>query len=165
LSIEQRTWGSGTKAWVQNLKNKPVAESLPPGRKLPPFGDYLEFSLTYAQLKELFENKEAHRDWWTSLQAVAGVYLILTPSGEQYVGSAYGASGIWGRWRSYAKSGHGGNAKFKKLVRHNRTVFPEQFRFSVLQILPKTMAFSEVVRRETQYKHKLGTRARGLNSN
>jgi hypothetical protein len=42
---------------------------------------------------------------------------------------------------------------------------PEQFRFSVLQILPKTMARDEVLQRETLYKHKLGTRAKGLNSN
>jgi hypothetical protein len=36
---------------------------------------------------------------------------------------------------------------------------PEQFRFSVFQILPKTMTRDEVVRRETLYKDKLGTRA------
>jgi hypothetical protein len=35
----------------------------------------------------------------------------------------------------------------------------------VLQILPKTMARDEVVRREALYKHKLGTRATGLNLN
>ena len=99
------------------------------------------------------------------MRAVAGVYLILATSGDQYIGSAYGASGIWGRWRNYAKTGHGGNAQLKKLIRSDPRAYPEQFRFSVLQILPKTMAFNEVVRRETQYKHKLGTRAKGLNSN
>jgi hypothetical protein len=40
---------------------------------------------------------------------------------------------------------------------------PNQFRFSVLQIVPKTMARDEVVRREALYKRKLGTRALGLN--
>jgi hypothetical protein len=96
-------WGRGALAWVQKLENKPVLEILEAGRKLPPFIDYLEFSLTYKELKELFENEEAHRDWKIPLSAVAGIYLILAQgSGDLYVGSAYGESGIWGRWRNYA---------------------------------------------------------------
>ncbi|MGH9699264.1 MAG: GIY-YIG nuclease family protein [Candidatus Acidiferrales bacterium] len=159
-------WGRGALAWVQRLKNKPIAEILPPGRKLPPFTDYLEFSLTYAQLKDLFKNKEAHRDWHTPLRAVAGVYLILAEhSGKMYVGSAYGATGIWGRWRNYAKSGHGGNARLRKLIARSPGFYPDKFRFSILQTLPTTMTRKEVIRRETQYKDKLGTRAMGLNSN
>jgi hypothetical protein len=158
-------WGPGTLAWVQKLDNKPVLEILPPGRKLAPFDDYLEFSLTHAELKDLFHNEEAHRDWRISLGAVAGVYLILAQSsGDLYVGSAYGESGIWGRWRNYAISGDGGNVRLRELIRSD-SAYPEQFRFSVLQILPKTMARDEVLRRETLYKHKLGTRATGLNSN
>jgi hypothetical protein len=158
-------WGSGTLAWVQNLDNKPILEILPPGRRLAPFDDYLEFSLTYSQLKYLFENEEAHRDWRVPLSAVAGVYLILAQtSGELYVGSAYAESGIWGRWRQYANSGHGGNIKLQELLK-SHPQYPEQFRFSVLQILPKTMAREEVLQREVLYKLKLGTRATGLNSN
>ncbi len=42
--------------------------------------------------------------------------------------------------------------------------YPAQFRFSVLQILPKTMTRAEILRRERLYKAKLGTRATGLNS-
>jgi len=158
-------WGLGTRTWVQKLDNKPVLELLEPGRKLAPFVDYLEFSLTYAELKNLFENEGAHRDWRIPLSAVAGVYLILAEgSGDLYVGSASGETGIWGRWRNYAISGDGGNAKLRELI-NNDSNYPEQFRFSVLQILPKTMARHEVVQRETLYKYKLGTRATGLNSN
>jgi len=43
--------------------------------------------------------------------------------------------------------------------------YPNQCRFSVLQILPKTMARAEVIHREALYKRKLGTRATGLNLN
>lgn len=159
-------WGAGALAWVQRLDNKPVLEILEPGRKLSTFADYLEFSLTHAELKDLFANEEAHRDWRIPLSAVAGVYLILAqPSGDLYVGSAYGESGIWGRWREYAKSGDGGNIQLRELIKSNSATYPQQFRFSVLQILPKTMAREEVLQRETLYKHKLGTRATGLNSN
>lgn len=158
-------WGLGALAWVQNLNNKRVLEILESGRKLPPFVDYLEFSLTHDQLKDLFENEEAHRDWRIPLSAVAGVYLILAQrSGDLYIGSAYGASGIWGRWGNYAKSGDGGNAKLRELIRKD-SAYPEHFRFSLLQILPKTMAREEVLKRETRFKEKLGTRATGLNSN
>jgi hypothetical protein len=165
-------WGPGALAWVQDLhrknkrdRNKPVLEILESGRKLPPFDDYLEFSLTYAQLQDLFQNEEAHRDWRIPLSAVAGVYLILAQqSGDLYIGSAYGADGIWGRWRHYAMSGNGDNAQLRELIKGN-SAYPGQFRFSVLQILPKTMTRNEVIRRETLYKAKLGTRAHGLNSN
>jgi hypothetical protein len=158
-------WGPGTLAWVQNLDNKPVLEILEPGRKLAPFADYLEFSLTHGELKDLFGNEEAHRDWRIPLSAVAGVYLVLAQrTGDLYVGSAYGESGIWGRWRNYAMSGDGGNVRLQELITRD-SAYPEQFRFSVLQILPKTMAQKEVLEREKLYKRKLGTRATGLNSN
>ncbi|MGH9429940.1 MAG: GIY-YIG nuclease family protein [Terriglobia bacterium] len=155
----------GPRGWYQKrLDNKYVLEILESGRKLPPFSDYLEFSLTYAQLKDLFENEEAHRDWRIQLSAVAGVYLVLAQtSGQQYVGSAYGPNGIWGRWREYATSGHGGNDHLRHLVRKNAS-YPEHFRFSVLQILPKTMARKSVIQCESLYKQKLGSRAMGLNS-
>ena len=66
-------WGAGTLAWVQNLSNNPVLEILVSGRRLRPFEDYLEFSLTHAQMKDLFRNEEIHRDWRTPLSAFAGV--------------------------------------------------------------------------------------------
>jgi len=158
-------WGPGMRSWVQNLSNKPVLELLPPGRKLQPFDDYLEFTLTFAQLRDLFDNERAHRDWQASLSAVAGVYLILAErSGAQYVGSAYGQGGIWERWRQYARSGHGGNVKLKQLIEGD-PAYPEGFRFSLLQILPKTMTQQEVLQWETLYKKKLGSRATGLNVN
>jgi hypothetical protein len=132
---------------------------------LPPFDDYLEFSLSYAQLRDLFANEEAHREWQARLSAVAGLYLILAEgSGDLYVGSASGEGGIWARWREYARSGHGGNALLRDLIRFDSS-YPERFRFSMLQILPKTMSRDEVPRREALYKTKLGTRAKGLNLN
>ena len=158
-------WGQGTLAWVQKLDNKPVLEIKEPGRSLPPFEDYLEFSLTYAELQDQFAKEEAHRDWRIPLSSVAGVYLVLAEdSGDLYIGSAYGESGIWGRWRNYASSGDGGNVKLTKLIQEN-PAYPERFRFSVLQILPRTMAREEVIKRETLYKDKLGSKAHGLNSN
>lgn len=158
-------WGDGAINWHQHLSNKPVLELLPDGRRLPVFDDYLEFSLTHHELTELFHHADAHRDWRSALQAVAGVYLILAEkTGDLYVGSAYGAAGIWGRWEQYVKPGDGGNKLLVDLLARDSD-YPERFRFSLLQILPKTLTRAEVIKREGLYKRKLGTRATGLNIN
>ena len=147
------------------MRSKPIIEIFPPGRCIQPFADYLDFSLTHAELNELFLNPAAHRDWHASLSAVAGVYLILAETtGHQYVGSAYGLDGIWGRWQQYAANGHGNNKLLRDLIQ-NDPAYPNAFRYSLLQVLPKTLKDSEVVRWETQYKIKLGSRATGLNAN
>jgi hypothetical protein len=151
--------------WHQRLSNKPVLELLPGGRRLPVFDDYLEFTLAYRRLRELFQHQDAHRDWRSALEAVAGVYLILAETtGHQYVGSAYGAAGVWGRWEQYAKTGHGGNKQLVDLLGKDAD-YLERFRFSLLQVLTKTLTRDEVIKRERLYKEKLGTRATGLNLN
>jgi hypothetical protein len=158
-------WGKGAINWQQALSNKPVLELLPDGRRLTVFDDYLEFALSHQELKELYHHAEAHRDWRSALQAVAGVYLILAgKTGHLYVGSAYGAAGVWGRWEQYAKTGHGGNKLLVDLLARDSD-YPEGFKFSLLQILPKSLTRDEVIKREGLYKQKLGTRATGLNLN
>jgi hypothetical protein len=110
-------------------------------------------------------NPAAHRDWQSSLSAVAGIYLILAETtGEQYVGSAYGLTGIWGRWQQYALNGHSNNKLLKQIINGN-SAYPGAFRYSVLQVLPKSTKDKEVIRWESQYKLKLGSRATGLNAN
>jgi len=164
-------WGPAAISWHQKLIkhqrliNKTVLELTAPGRVLPPFEDYLEFHLSYGELSALYANEEAHREWKSRLSAVAGVYLILAEStGELYIGSAYGAEGIWGRWRCYAKTGHGGNYLLRELISSNRD-YPAGFRYSILQIVPKSMTSQDVIKREDQFKLKLGSRAHGLNLN
>jgi len=158
-------WGRGTRKWCQNLVNKTVLEITPRGRVLPPFRDYLEFDITYDKLKEMYANEDAHREWRSRLQAVAGVYLILAETtGELYVGSASGAEGIWGRWREYAKNRHGGNEELRRLI-ESGTDYPKAFRFSILQIVPTSMARQDVIDLERRLKTKLGSRAHGLNLN
>jgi hypothetical protein len=158
-------WGRGTRAWHQRLREREVLEILPPGRSLEPPADYLEFTLTFQELRHLVKHSAANREWRARLSAVAGVYLILaSTTGAQYVGSAYGAEGIWGRWSSYVSDGHGGNALLRKLVENDRA-YPDAFMFSLLQILPTSTARADVISREGRFKQKLGSRAIGLNAN
>jgi len=161
-------WGKGAINWAQWLdqrRDKEVLEILAPGRKLPPFVDFMKFSLRYRDLKELFGNEEAHRDWRNPLSSVAGIYLVLAEAtGKMYIGSAYGTNGIWGRWREYVPEGHAKNKQLRELIESNPS-YPAGFRFSVLQVLPISTSYKEVVHWEQLFKQKLGTQATGLNSN
>lgn len=159
-------WGAGTRTWVQQYGHgeKPVVEVLPHGyvRQFPGFMDVV---LSYDELVTIINNPVPHRDWHRMLGSVAGVYLILdTKTGKQYVGSAYGASGLLGRWRTYAATVHGGNAQLRELVK-SRPDVARNLQFSILQTLPITLTAREVVAYEVLHKQKLGTRAHGLNDN
>jgi hypothetical protein len=165
--LEQRVvidWGKGALAWHQRLAEKEVLEVLAKGHLMTPFDDYLDFTLTHGELSYLYRHGYANADWRSRLSAVGGVYLILaTTTGHQYVGSAHGTMGIWGRWAAYAHDGHGGNSQLKRLLRNK--AYPAAFSYSVLQIVPRTMPRAEVIALEARFKDKLGSRATGLNSN
>nr|WP_246428988.1 hypothetical protein [Pseudoxanthomonas broegbernensis] len=78
---------------------------------------------------------------------------------QGYVGSACGSENILGRWKDYAARGHGGNS----LLRRRN---PEDFEFSVLQLVAPSMEAGEVVAIEGCWKRRLHTRApTGLNDN
>jgi hypothetical protein len=158
-------WGTAALAWHQRASNKPIVQILPPGERVPLFKDYLGFTLSHPELRYVFAHADANSEWRARLEAVAGVYLLLaTTTGHQYVGSAYGVDGIWGRWSAYADNGHGGNVQLKTLLASD-AAYPDAFTYSILQILPRSTTRSEVLRWETHYKQKLGSSATGLNSN
>jgi hypothetical protein len=98
--------------------------------------------------------------WRSALSQWRGIYYILdTSDGKGYVGSAYGASNLLGRWVSYAASGHGGNALLRKRD-------PNLFRFSILQRVSPDMDASDVIGVENTWKDRLHTRQpHGLNDN
>lgn len=158
-------WGKAAISWHQRRLDKEIVEILASGDALDAFEDYLEFVITHEELVHLFKHPRANREWRSRLQAVAGVYLILdSKQGNQYIGSAYGEDGIWGRWKSYAANGHGGNTLLRPLV-DSGSDYPAAFRYSLLQVLPRTLTKNEVIRWEALYKEKLGSRAFGLNLN
>ena len=157
-------WGPTTRAWHQWLRDMPVTEILPQGY-VKAFPGFLDFVLTFDEMRQMVSNPEANRIWHQMLSGVAGVYLITdNKTGQLYVGSAYGKDGILGRWKVYAKTGHGGNAKLKRLL-SDRPARADDFSFTLLRTLPTTLTQREVVAKEQLYKRKLGSRAHGLNLN
>ncbi|QDT69025.1 hypothetical protein MalM25_19510 [Planctomycetes bacterium MalM25] len=116
------TWPPPERAWWRRAERNtmPIKALLQENSFAPSQLDWREVDFSWEQLGHIPST------WRYSLQQWRGVYHILDASdGKRYVGSAYGADNIYGRWNSYASSGHGGN----KLLR-NRD--PKNFRFSIL---------------------------------
>lgn len=158
------TWGGSPLAWHQWYTDREVTEVLPRGY-VRSFPGYLDFVLSHAELRDIVAYPDANHDWHRMLGAIAGVYLILdTVTGRQYVGSAAGAGGIMRRWTDYAESGHGGNHRLKELLTAD-PLGAARLQFTLLQTLPPSLTRDEVIAYETLHKHKLGSRAFGLNAN
>jgi hypothetical protein len=160
-------WGDGARSWVQWLDgkgNKDVVEILPVG-DIGPFIGYYDVLLDYGQLVRLVSNKDSNRSWYNALSSVAGIYLILDSStGRQYIGSAYGYDGIWGRWSSYARECSGGNVILRSEIERNHE-FYKGLRYSIVRVLEPGISKDQVVAIESINKRKFGSRSFGLNDN
>lgn len=147
-------WGPGYRAWVQNAgsKEKQIIEMRRTAAE-PPFPGFLNFR---ERLSHLAGVPQA---WRQALSAVRGVYLLTCPrTGKQYVGSAGGDTGFWGRWEDYVASGHGGNKLMLGLPAADYWV-------SILEVASSSAGLVELVNLESRWKEKLGSRAFGLNAN
>lgn len=160
-------WGKGALAWHQHYQNvdKSVLEIYPKGY-IGSFPGYDQILLTYSELELLINNPDGNKDWRYALAAVSAIYLIVdknTADEKQYIGSAYGAQGLWGRWSQYVKNGHGDNMTLVKLCEQEN--YQQNFTFTILKTLPKNLQEHEVIAIESLFKKKLGSRVHGLNAN
>lgn len=148
-------WGEGERAWVQraDLRDKPIVE-IRKERVDPPFPGF-------AVLRHPLDEVETVPHAWVDvLRNARGVYLLVhRETGQQYVGSACGHDGFFGRWRSYA-DGHGGNVGLKQL-----SAAADAFDVAILEVAGSEATAEEIFARESLWKEKLGTRVKGLNRN
>ena len=150
-------WGRGTVAWLQR-QDKEIVE-LKGKKSIGDFESFDQIELSYRDLKTFIKYPERNITWVKALSSVNGIYLIQDKSsGKRYVGSAYGEKGIFGRWCTYALTGHAENIDLKDLD-------PNNFQFSILEIIPPATTADGVIERENRWKEKLGTRQFGLNKN
>lgn len=157
-------WGKATISWCQKDLNKEVVEILPHGF-LKPFPGYQDVLLNFDELAKVIKNPNANRHWRIMLSNVCGVYLILDKvSGQQYVGSAYGKEGVWGRWSTYISTKHGNNKILIELLAQNEEKH-KNFQFSILHVLPNSALKEDVIQLEGRVKEKLGSKVFGLNAN
>jgi len=123
------------------------------------FPGYENINLSWHDLKRVVKKDS----WKTALENQKGVYLITDESnGKMYIGSAYGAHMILGRWKSYIKTGHGGNKELKTLDFDH---IMSHFRYSILDIYKSTTTDEVIIKRESWWKNTLLTRKFGYNHN
>lgn len=157
-------WGNAPLSWHQNSTDKEIIEILPEGFTKS-FPGYENVILTFDELIKIFKFPDSNRQWKTMLASVYGIYLILDKTdGQQYVGSAYGKDGIWGRWNNYVETKHGGNRNLIDLLNTDPTRY-KNFQFSILNVFPNSTIRDEILKHEAITKEKLGTRVHGLNAN
>jgi len=97
-------------------------------------------------------------NWAARLREWRGVYLIVDESdGKRYVGSAYGAENLFGRWGEHVVGEAGVTRELAKRD-------PLTFRFSILQLLAPDADPEEVIRLEHSWMDRLHTREFGLNA-
>ncbi len=131
-----------------------------------PFPGYEDIDISFEEIETLVRN--CRPDWKASLESIKGIYLITdTKTGRRYVGSAYGESGVWSRWCSYAHSGHGGNVELKALLGEKKLEYcRSNFRFALLEYRPFRTPDEVILGRESFWKQLLLTRGdQGLNRN
>lgn len=131
----------------------PVRTIEPENLFVQPLPDWKDLNLTWNELQSLPSS------WQAALAQWRGVYFIYDAGRRAgYVGSAYGAENILGRWLGYARTGHGGN-------RELRVSNPQDLRFSILQRTSPDSEPSEIIALEGSWKERLHTREFGLNAN
>ena len=152
-------WGLHQQQWHQWWTNEKFVVRIGGyvDNNVPVFDSYEDVMLNYSELKAIFDgNDEA---WINSLKSVNCIYAIVDKSkGRMYIGSTYGTSGIYGRWREYAQTGHGGNAELK-------TQNSDNFQWIILEVLPLKIKDEKAIARENFYKEKFCTRKFGYNKN
>jgi hypothetical protein len=147
-------WGTGYRSWIQRADKqpKPIVE-LRREFKEPDFPGYSGF------IRNLSDIGSLPQGWISALSSARGVYLLTCPkTKEQYVGSASGNSGFFGRWHEYVASGHGGNIGLKSRE-------PSNYQLSILETVGSAATERDILELEALWKAKLQSREMGLNKN
>ena len=146
-------WGGSARTWVQYASRREKEVLTISDAADPPFPGWAAFFKSVDHIPALPVS------WQAILTNARGVYLLVhRPSGQQYVGSAIGAQGFLARWLDYAATDHGGNVNLKGKSAADLDV-------AVLEAAASTATDEEILRAESVWKIKLGTRVHGLNAN
>ena len=135
-----------------NLDFEIIAVTEEPLRAAPA-PEWEGFIVTAAEMRSL------PASWSARLREWRGVYLIVDESdGSRYVGAAYGQENLLGRWKAHVAGDRGVTVE---LARRN----PEQFRFSILELVSPAALPEDVIKLEVKWKERLHSRKFGLNVN
>ena len=145
-------WGSAKIAWAQYAdKNEKTVLEIRQNED-EPFPGFTTFREPVWRIPRLPQT------WVSALANCKGVYLLSSPkTNEQYVGSASGGSGFFGRWMDYATSGHGGNVQLKEKD-------TSKWHLTILQVAGSADTESDILAYEGLWQTKLQSHVLGLNS-
>ena len=147
-------WGGSPVRWYQNAGNTP--KEITQFNKTivePPFPGVASFEWESNNVSSIYKS------WINYLSDSKGIYILVDiETGNQYVGSATGKNGFYGRWLQYEENGHGGNKLLKKLKN-------PIYKVGILEIVGSLETRDDILTKESEWKNKLGTRAFGLNAN
>lgn len=166
--IVQHKWDTLSKKAVISIDNQP--DDIFPG--------YEKVLWSFSEMARYVNNPVKYPEVYKALAEVNGVYLVLDPiDNKQYIGSAAGGEGIYGRWKTYAntdgkggKDEHGANKKLASHLNSNPGRYLE-LQYSILGTIHRTgnseKDIKAAVELESLYKEKLGSRNKetGLNLN
>ncbi len=147
-------WCDAERAWIQRAdnQNKEVLQIREAFRE-PDFPGFARFISPLSKVEGL------PAGWIAALASSRGIYVLTCPkTPEQYVGSATGGAGFYGRWLEYARTGHGENVGLKSRD-------PSEYQFSVLEVAGSAATLEEILDMEALWKRKLQSREMGLNKN
>ncbi len=147
-------WGDAYRAWVQLARNQDKAViEIRRSVDEPPFPGFHDICDRLSGLATV------PLSWREVLSSVGGVYLLTCPdTGKQYVGSARGAAGFWGRWEEYIADGHGGNRRMQEVP-------AADYQVTVLKVASSSAGSDALDEMESRWKRKLLIREFGLNAN
>lgn len=130
-----------------------------------PFPGHDRIDHSLGDLQTIIEQNRP--DWRIPLENMKGVYVIHDQlTGEPYVGSAYGDTGVWQRWSYYAATLHGDNIGLKAhLAVVGEDYFRQNMRFALLEFWSMRTKDQHVIDRETYWKEVLLSRSLGHNKN
>lgn len=166
IIVHYKREGRASYIWGHKYgKNLEIFEIRPERLSIGDFPGYNKVILSYRQLKIIVAQLEP--SWKSALSNVKGIYLISDKSsGKLYVGSATGEDGLWQRWESYAKTGHGGNIELKSLILEKGIEHVDNFIYTVLEVADFHSTDEFIIKRESHWKDVLLSRKPfGYNSN
>ena len=143
-----------------------VSEILPNIYEPIKFNGYENVHLPFKTLKAILDGTRYY-DYRAALMGVKGVYCLTdTKNGKLYIGAAYGKDGILQRWTEYRKSMHGQNKALVELLNNESDHYFEQyFKYTILEVFPKSTSENKVRERENYWKEVFKTREFGYNCN
>lgn len=159
-------WGLHQEQWHQRWNNTKYVIRIDgfSGKKVPAFDSYEDVMLNYSQLHEIITKDDAI--WKSNLKSVNCIYGIVDKSnGRIYIGSTYGATGIFGRWKEYAdNTGKWYGVELKKQIKDDPN-YIHKLQWIILEVLPLKVKKEKAIRRESFYKEKFCSGQFGYNRN